>query len=494
MKLQEAEKTFNDAMALFARLGHEKGLGVCHTNLGEIYAGRRAYTQAISSYENAIRSDEEMLEGQHKSVTADDSLVKSLATRQLNLAKAFTSRARDALETHWPQRFFPLETGQRSADADPPVSIEQSLGDLEEAYRLSRESLGTLQSCNNSSLSETMEARCETTKALSLRAEAVRILNETDDANRMGLYRHLLSEVEKELSDLMQEYSQSEDYEDLNSDEELRVQRLRALAAQGDVLMAKGEVADAILAYDSALTSFEEVDLRCFKDIVCETHVALKRLGYNRQAQQAMSLVPDRQSSLKDLIFLLDNSGSMAGGLIRKAVENMVSLYDEHVNSEDRLSVYTFSTTVNQRIRMMKKGSGQEAEAIRRQMLSLTRTGGLTACYDAIWNALDNFQISKKTGNRMKVIVCLTDGDDNMSKHKPGELMFRFNSDKDAQNVMLIIIAVGRLKSADTLRRIAQSSKDGQLVEAINGLQDLDEAFKQVSQLIAGGQFTLQSL
>ena len=494
--VQEAEKTFNDAMALFARLGHEKGLGVCHTNLGAIYIGRRAYTQAISSYEAAIQNVEEMLESQQvlqsKDIDSSESLVHTLATRQLNLAKAFASRARNALQTHWPQRFIPPESEQNFPDADPPISIEQSLDDLQEAVRLSHESLRTLQSYN-SSFVEIMEARCDAVKVLSLHAEVIRISNETGAAKPKTSYQKALSETEKELAELMQSYTQCE-----ASDEELGAlndQKLRAVAAQGDLLMAKGQVRDAILAYHQALTLFSSVDLLSLKDVVLEMSVALKCLGFQRPAKETISSLPEgKVSQAKDFIFLLDTSGSMAGGLIRKAVENMVALYDEHVNAEDRLSVYTFSTTVSQRIRMVKKGQGKDAEAIRRQMLSLTRAGGLTACYDAIWNALDNFKTAEKRGNRMKVIVCLTDGDDNMSKHKNGQVISRFDNDDDAQSVMLIIIAVGRLKSADTLRQIAQSSKDGQLVEAKNGLQDLDEAFKQVSKLIAGTEFRLESL
>ena len=489
--LQEAEKTFMDAMALFARLGHEKGLGVCHTNLGAIYVGRRAYTQAISSYEDAIRNVEEMLEDQQKGGAGNESLVKTLASRQLNLAKAFESRAHNALETHWPQRFVPQQTYQTFPDADPPVSIDQSLDDLQEACRLSHESLRTLLS-HNPSFVDTMEARCDNVKLLSLYAEVIRISNETGAARPKAKYHDVLSQAEKGLSELMQEYSECEASEE--DEESLNAQKLRALAAQGDLLMAKGQIHDAVLAYHQALTSFGDVDIMSFTDVVIQMSVALKCLGYHRQAEEAMSRLPNAKSVQKDFIFLLDNSGSMAGGLIRKAVDNMVALYDDHVDAEDRLSVYTFSTTVSQRIRMVQKGSGKEAEATRRQMLSLTRAGGLTACYDAIWNGLDNFKTAQKAGNRMKVIVCLTDGDDNMSKHVPRQLISRFRDDADAQDVMLIIIAVGRLKTADTLRQIAQSSKDGQLVEAKNGLQDLDEAFKQVSKLIAGSQFTLESL
>jgi Mg-chelatase subunit ChlD len=141
---------------------------------------------------------------------------------------------------------------------------------------------------------------------------------------------------------------------------------------------------------------------------------------------------------------------------------------------------------------MVEKGSGSTATATRNQMASLTRAGGLTACYDAIWKALDTFETVRGSQNRTKVIICLTDGDDNMSSHKTGELVERFS--KEASEVMLVIVAVGRLNTAEQLRSIAESSNGGTLVEAKNGLDDLDQAFEQVSELISGGEFRLESL
>eukprot|EP01138_Halocafeteria_seosinensis_P010107 gb/GECG01010321.1/.p1 GENE.gb/GECG01010321.1/~~gb/GECG01010321.1/.p1 ORF type:complete len:1043 (+),score=133.72 gb/GECG01010321.1/:1-3129(+) len=515
--MEQAEKTFNDAMALFARLGHEKGLGVCHTNLGAVYVYRRAYTQAISSYEDAIRNAEDLVERSQsegeeqkaevpqsvnsytpQGVTGGserkfdkNSLVSTLATRQLNLAKAFASRARYALQTHWPQRFIPADDVGSFPDADPPVSISQSLDDLSEAVKLSHECLQTMKSCE-SSLVEMMEVRCDAVKVLALYAEVVRICEETGAAKPKVGSNQAISDAESEMAALMQEYQQCEAADE--ETEEFYAQQCRALASQGDLLMAKGQVRDAILVYSHALTSFPTVDALTLTDISADLNVALRCLGYHNQAKLVMDALPGGERKARDFIFLLDRSGSMAGSLIQRAVNNMVQLYDDHVKPSDRLSVYTFSTTVTQAIRMSEKGSGSTAEATRKQMSSLTRAGGLTACYDAIWRAMDTFQSVRDSQNRSKVIVCLTDGDDNMSSHKVRELVERFGNDTAAQNVMLVIVAVGRLNTAEQLRSIAESSKGGTLVEAKKGLDDLDKAFEEVSNLISGGEFRLETL
>lgn len=507
-------------MALFARLGHIRGLGVCHTNLGAVYAMRQCYTQAISSYEAAIQNAEEIIEhtnanggstpeagsdsnayapsrsiSKKSQLEQSNSMIETLAMRQLNLAKAITERARYSLRTHWPQRFGKVSEcyGEISVVADSPVSLSQALLDLDEAVKLHQQCLKTLEKAG--SRSRVIDVRCDTVNLLALYAEVIGICGQTGEARPTAKSSDIIYQAEAEFMKLMQDIQESEndDYGDDDSDE-AGAQKLRAYGAQGNLLMAKNDIKSALQAYNYALISSQRVAFNHLHAVASEMKVALKRAGRHAEATKLMNALPSSaRSSRKDFIFLLDNSGSMAGTLIRKAVGNMVSLYDDHVEENDRVAVYTFSTTVLCRISMRPKGSGQEAEHLRRQMASMTNAGGLTACYDSIWRGLDDFT-EAGNDNRDKVIVCLTDGEDNMSRHSAEHLKQRFRSENIAKGVMLIIIAVGKLRTADTLSSVAKSSKNGQLIEARNGLQDLDEAFKQVSKIISGMSFRLEAI
>eukprot|EP01138_Halocafeteria_seosinensis_P010104 gb/GECG01010318.1/.p1 GENE.gb/GECG01010318.1/~~gb/GECG01010318.1/.p1 ORF type:complete len:1053 (+),score=144.56 gb/GECG01010318.1/:1-3159(+) len=528
--MQRAEATFMDAMALFARLGHIRGLGVCHTNLGAVYAMRQSYTQSISSYQAAIQNAEEMIEnfsvnndinipskgknppapsgnayfpGESDTEVARStsekshpeqqrSIMTTLAMRQLNLAKCLTERARYSLRTHWPQRFATDRDQPEEIDtaADAPVKIPQALSDLQEAASLSKESIKTL--AKFSSTSYLIDVRCDVVNLLALYAEVVGICEQTGEARASIRSTHAISMAESELMNLMKNIQEAG--EDSEESEEFCDQRLRAYAAQANLLMAKGDDRAALNAFHFALTSSPTVALSHLHNAAQQFKVVLKRKGEHVAANMLMEQLPaSKAASPKDFIILLDASGSMSGGLIKRAVDNMVQLYDEHISEKDRLAVYTFSTTVIQKLQMTLKGNGNEAAHIRRILKGMLSTGGLTACYDSIWKALDDFEREGET-RRDRIIVCLTDGEDNMSRNSSLKVIERFKHNPNAQKVMLIIIAVGRLQTANILSDMCKASKDGVLVEAKNGLQDLDEAFEKVSKIIKGVSFRLEAL
>lgn len=132
-----------------------------------------------------------------------------------------------------------------------------------------------------------------------------------------------------------------------------------------------------------------------------------------------------------------------------------------------------------------------QADQLRADIKSLTRVGGLTACYDSIWLALDEL---KDADNKTEdIIVCLTDGSDNRSRHRLSELCDRIQHEY-YDRVMVCIVALGNLQNREDLKRITRSSKSGAFIEAAAGLEEMDEAFEQVSQAIANISVRLESM
>ena len=54
-----------------------------------------------------------------------------------------------------------------------------------------------------------------------------------------------------------------------------------------------------------------------------------------------------KENAPRHFIFVLDYSGSMSGGRIKRAVKNMLIVYDDHVTEKDTVSFIRFSKKVD---------------------------------------------------------------------------------------------------------------------------------------------------
>lgn len=123
-----------------------------------------------------------------------------------------------------------------------------------------------------------------------------------------------------------------------------------------------------------------------------------------------------------------------------------------------------------------------QAANLRNELKSLTKVGGLTACYDSIWMALDELQDADT--NSEDIIVCLTDGSDNRSRHTLSEVCERIK-DEYYDRVRVIVIALGILDNREHLKQIAYSSKNGTYIQAAADVKEMSGAFEKVSKTLS---------
>lgn len=119
----------------------------------------------------------------------------------------------------------------------------------------------------------------------------------------------------------------------------------------------------------------------------------------------------------KDVIFLIDVSGSMSGKKIEEAKKGL-KFFLEHLNPGDRFEIIAFSTGVrlfSQGLKKVSKKSLKEAEAFIKDLQAL----GGTNIYDAIEKA---FEISARNGHK-SYIVFLTDGQPTVGKTSEKEII-----------------------------------------------------------------------
>ena len=143
----------------------------------------------------------------------------------------------------------------------------------------------------------------------------------------------------------------------------------------------------------------------------------------------------DAQSKKLDVIFVLDESGSISTAdynRMKNVVTNLVNkLYDE-----DRIAIFTFDHRVKQRSGFVDKNSAAFI------ISGLSQSGGSTALYNAIRDANGEF-ITSSSSDVVKIMICLTDGEDNSSRSSASSAI----QTAKANNITIHMIGVGSVNT-----------------------------------------------
>ncbi len=161
-----------------------------------------------------------------------------------------------------------------------------------------------------------------------------------------------------------------------------------------------------------ATVSYEETDVLPDQDFqlvytVGQEEVGMTLLSYREPPDDGFFLLlvapPLRAERVqpKDVILVLDVSGSMQGEKIEQAKDALIYVL-EHLNPEDRFNIIAFSTGVRSWARGLRPAS--EAEEARRWVERLEATGG-TDIHSALLEAL-----AQADRERPTVLIFLTDG------------------------------------------------------------------------------------
>jgi Ca-activated chloride channel family protein len=164
----------------------------------------------------------------------------------------------------------------------------------------------------------------------------------------------------------------------------------------------------------SARVSFEANDVRPDTDFelyysISEDDVGLNLLSYKERGEDGFFLLliapkmeaDERAVVAKDVIFVLDTSGSMEGQKLRQA-QDAVEFVLDHLHQEDRFNIVSFNTGVRTYASRLRPAS--ERREARRFVRGLSAGGG-TNIDRALLEALDMAK-----GERPQFIVFLTDG------------------------------------------------------------------------------------
>jgi Ca-activated chloride channel family protein len=164
----------------------------------------------------------------------------------------------------------------------------------------------------------------------------------------------------------------------------------------------------------SARIGYEDYDVKPDRDFelyysISEGEFGLNLVSYRERGEDGFFLllvaprleVDEREVIAKDVIFVLDTSGSMRGEKLEQAKDALEFVLDE-LHDEDRFNVVTFSTGVRQYDDRLRPAD--ERQEARRFVRNLTASGG-TDINRALLEALD--QVDEE---RPAIIIFLTDG------------------------------------------------------------------------------------
>jgi Mg-chelatase subunit ChlD len=205
----------------------------------------------------------------------------------------------------------------------------------------------------------------------------------------------------------------------------------------------------------------------------------------------------------KDVMFVLDYSGSMAGGRIQRSIENMLVVFDEHCKDNDHIAFIRFNERVETVFELTRR------PLVNRQLIqrSVTPEGG-TAFFDALANGLTMMSASLRA---KRFVIALTDGEDNSSVAVgPRYVRDAASGESDRRmaicvenlkpritesGVTLIVVGVGLApRFGSMLRDLCSASTSGLFIDVSSDSADkLKDAFAKVSKLIQGHNLSLEA-
>jgi len=204
-----------------------------------------------------------------------------------------------------------------------------------------------------------------------------------------------------------------------------------------------------------------------------------------RQVQQANSdaackpeISSRSDSAGKTVAFTVDVSGSMRGLRIEKARENLLKIFDDYIEDEDRLAMLTFDHSVTVQFDMQAVAANREA--LRRTAENACRVAGGTAFYDALIKTVEVLATSEP-GNQW--IISLTDGADQHSQNSIDTALKSIRAAAGQPNLIIVGVQLSN-PVKPLMKKLATATKKSIFIDASGGLESLDDAFQQVAELI----------
>ncbi|KAJ3088644.1 hypothetical protein HK100_007983 [Physocladia obscura] len=189
----------------------------------------------------------------------------------------------------------------------------------------------------------------------------------------------------------------------------------------------------------------------------------------------------------KNIMFVLDCSGSMYGGYIRTCRDSICKIIEENCSDSDSISMIKFNSQFEVLFSNHSKSSPNQKSNMLNKVRTETDASGGTAFYDAVAHALKLMTNSTETSGQ-NWIISLTDGEDG-SPEKAESIQFIKNTLTLHRDFGVIVITVGKLWNEAEIRNsiinVAGNGK-GLLIRSESNLSGIQDAFGKAVRMMQG--------
>src|SRR6184192_1418256 len=165
----------------------------------------------------------------------------------------------------------------------------------------------------------------------------------------------------------------------------------------------------------------------------------------------APTISNDTKPAAKDVVFVADTSGSMAGAKLQQA-QKALRFCVENLNSDDRFEIVRFSTEAEPLFRELVPADSDHRKRANGFIDDFKPIGG-TAIADALQSAL---KVRPDKSNRPFVVIFLTDGLPTVGTRNPDEIVANV---KNASGVRIFSFGIGSDVNTQLLDQIAEGTR-----------------------------------
>jgi len=217
---------------------------------------------------------------------------------------------------------------------------------------------------------------------------------------------------------------------------------------------------------------------------------------HHHKAENELSKINDVLVRKKDVIFVIDQSGSMhEWDKMSAARTGALGVFNETINIGDRIAVIGFHSNTLIHLKLTeKKGVISDIAKIFNNLRALPYN---TRLYDSIARAIEMLREApvirgQESQERQKWVVTLTDGEDNESKkYNPKKISSLINTIKPPLNFILIGIGPELKKYHRKMTEMVNATPRGKYITiySVKNVQKrIENAFKTVKEIMASSE------
>jgi Ca-activated chloride channel family protein len=165
----------------------------------------------------------------------------------------------------------------------------------------------------------------------------------------------------------------------------------------------------------------------------------------------APTVTAETKPAAKDIVFVVDTSGSMAGAKLQQA-QKALRFCVENLNRDDRFEIVRFSTEAEPLFRELVAADSDHRKRANDFIENFKPIGG-TAIAEALQSAL---KMRPEKGDRPFVVIFLTDGLPTVGTHNPDEIVAEV---KKAAGVRIFSFGIGSDVNTQLLDQIAEGTR-----------------------------------